>query len=90
MGEHSEGRCGLDNETGIHDVDSLRHPGDDARDPGEAAEMKKVKQLLAAERTMLNFLQRLSGVASQAARYVAALEGTGVRVLDTRKTWGEK
>lgn len=35
---------------------------------------------------MLNFLQRMSGVASQAARFAAALEGTGVRVLDTRKT----
>jgi nicotinate-nucleotide pyrophosphorylase (carboxylating) len=44
------------------------------------------RSLLSAERTMLNFLQRMSGVASQAARYVAALEGTGVRVLDTRKT----
>ncbi|HEX7879968.1 MAG TPA: carboxylating nicotinate-nucleotide diphosphorylase [Candidatus Eisenbacteria bacterium] len=44
------------------------------------------RSLLSAERTMLNFVQRLSGVASQVARYVAAIEGTGVRVLDTRKT----
>lgn len=42
--------------------------------------------LLAGERTALNFLQRLSGVASQAARYVAAVAGTGVRIIDTRKT----
>lgn len=42
--------------------------------------------LLTAERTALNFLQRLSGIATQAARYAAAVEGTGVRVVDTRKT----
>ena len=42
--------------------------------------------LLTAERTALNFLQRLSGVATLTARYVAAVEGTGARVLDTRKT----
>jgi nicotinate-nucleotide pyrophosphorylase (carboxylating) len=42
--------------------------------------------LLAGERTALNFLARLSGVATLAARCVAAVEGTGARVLDTRKT----
>jgi nicotinate-nucleotide pyrophosphorylase (carboxylating) len=42
--------------------------------------------LLTAERTALNFLQRLSGVATLTARYVAAIAGTGARVLDTRKT----
>src|SRR5215218_2404038 len=42
--------------------------------------------LLTAERTALNFLQRLSGVATMTARYVEAVAGTGVRVLDTRKT----
>lgn len=42
--------------------------------------------ILTAERTALNFLQRLSAVATAASRYVAALEGTGVRVADTRKT----
>src|SRR4051794_674951 len=42
--------------------------------------------LLTAERTALNFLQRLSGVATVTARYVAAVAGTGARVLDTRKT----
>ena len=42
--------------------------------------------LLTAERTALNFLQRLSGVATLTARYVQAIEGTGARVLDTRKT----
>ena len=42
--------------------------------------------LLSAERTALNFLQRLSGVATMAARCVAEIEGTGARILDTRKT----
>jgi nicotinate-nucleotide pyrophosphorylase (carboxylating) len=42
--------------------------------------------LLAAERTALNFLQRLSGIATQARRYADALRGTKVRILDTRKT----
>jgi nicotinate-nucleotide pyrophosphorylase (carboxylating) len=42
--------------------------------------------LLAGERTALNFLCHLSGVATFTARFVRAAEGTGVRVLDTRKT----
>ena len=42
--------------------------------------------LLTAERTALNFIQRLSGVATQTRRYVAAVQGTGVRIVDTRKT----
>lgn len=42
--------------------------------------------ILTAERTALNFLQRLSGIATQAARYAAAVKGTRVRVVDTRKT----
>lgn len=42
--------------------------------------------LLSAERTALNLLQRLSGVATLTARYVEAIAGTGARLLDTRKT----
>jgi nicotinate-nucleotide pyrophosphorylase (carboxylating) len=42
--------------------------------------------LLAAERTALNFLGRLSGVATLTARYVEAVAGTGAAILDTRKT----
>jgi nicotinate-nucleotide pyrophosphorylase (carboxylating) len=42
--------------------------------------------ILVAERTALNFLQRLSGVATMTARYVRAIDGTGARILDTRKT----
>lgn len=42
--------------------------------------------LLVAERTALNFLQRLSGVATLTARFVVAVQGTGARIVDTRKT----
>jgi nicotinate-nucleotide pyrophosphorylase (carboxylating) len=42
--------------------------------------------ILIAERTALNFMQRLSGVATQASRYVKEIEGTGAKVVDTRKT----
>jgi len=42
--------------------------------------------LLAAERTALNFLGHLSGIATLTARYVEAVDGTGARILDTRKT----
>jgi nicotinate-nucleotide pyrophosphorylase (carboxylating) len=44
------------------------------------------RALLAAERVALNFMQRLSGVASMTARYVDAVRGTRARILDTRKT----
>jgi nicotinate-nucleotide pyrophosphorylase (carboxylating) len=42
--------------------------------------------MLAAERTLLNFLQRLSGVATLTRRYVDAVAGTAARIYDTRKT----
>lgn len=42
--------------------------------------------LLAAERTALNFVQRLSGVATVTRRFVDAVAGTGATILDTRKT----
>lgn len=45
-----------------------------------------VRSLLAAERTALNFLQRLSGIATVSRRYVDAVAGTGARICDTRKT----
>ncbi|MGN6664129.1 MAG: carboxylating nicotinate-nucleotide diphosphorylase [Solirubrobacterales bacterium] len=53
------------------------------------------RALLAAERTALNFLGHLSGVATLTSRYVEAVAGTGVSILDTRKTtpsqrWLEK
>ena len=44
------------------------------------------RELLSAERTCLNFLQTLSAVATQTARYVAAAQGTKAAIVDTRKT----
>ncbi len=46
----------------------------------------QARSILTAERTMLNFIQLLSGTATQTAAYVAAVEGTHAKVLDTRKT----
>ncbi len=42
--------------------------------------------ILQAERTALNFFQRMCGIATQTARYVQAVRGTGAKILDTRKT----
>lgn len=46
----------------------------------------RARSLLSAERTLLNFVQLLSGTATRTAHYVALLEGTDTRLLDTRKT----
>ena len=42
--------------------------------------------ILSCERVILNFLQRMSGVATMTRKFVDAVEGTRVRILDTRKT----
>ena len=44
------------------------------------------RSILAAERTALNFLQRMSGIATATSSYVAAVFGTGAHIVDTRKT----
>jgi nicotinate-nucleotide pyrophosphorylase (carboxylating) len=56
--------------------------------PGDAlAEIAgRTRALLGAERTALNFVQRMSGVATATRAYVDAVAGTGARILDTRKT----
>jgi len=46
----------------------------------------RTQSIVTGERVALNFLQRLSGVATLTRRFVQAVEGTGVRILDTRKT----
>lgn len=46
----------------------------------------KIRSLLQTERLMLNIMQRMSGIATMTARYVKRVEGTGCRILDTRKT----
>src|SRR5256884_482574 len=45
-----------------------------------------LRSLLSAERVILNFLQHLSGVATQTSRYVRRVDGTGAKIYDTRKT----
>ncbi len=44
------------------------------------------RAILTGERTALNFLQRMSGIATTTSKYVKAVEGTNVKILDTRKT----
>ncbi|HEY7622266.1 MAG TPA: carboxylating nicotinate-nucleotide diphosphorylase [Solirubrobacteraceae bacterium] len=57
------------------------------RDGGPVLDVEgSAAALLSAERTALNLLQRLSGVATLTARYVEAVRGTRARVFDTRKT----
>ena len=57
------------------------------REPGLLAEIVgDAAAILCGERVALNFLGRLSGIATLTALYVRAVEGTGVRILDTRKT----
>ena len=60
----------------------------DAVTPGTvmAAITGNARHVFSAERVALNFLNRLSGVASLTRRYVEAIEGTGARICDTRKT----
>ncbi len=57
------------------------HPGDRL-----AAIEGKVAGILRAERAALNFLQRLSGIATETAKYVEAISGTKALITDTRKT----
>ncbi|MEK7753870.1 MAG: carboxylating nicotinate-nucleotide diphosphorylase [Acidobacteriota bacterium] len=71
-------------------VDSLelKLVSGDRAGPGQVvAEVSgRARTLLECERTALNFLQRLSGVATLTRRYAEAVAGTGCRILDTRKT----
>ena len=69
------------------DLTLLRHDGDlCSADELIATVRGSARTLLQYERVALNFLQRLSGVATLARRFADAVAGTGCRVLDTRKT----
>jgi len=72
---------------GIDSIELLKRSGDRA-EPGEclARVHGSARLLLTAERTALNFIQRLSGVATLAHQFSAAMAGTKCRILDTRKT----
>jgi len=64
-----------------------KHDGDEVRHGETVAEVRgQARRLLECERTALNFLQRLSGVATMARAFVDQVKGTGCKVLDTRKT----
>lgn len=73
---------------GVEDVDNLVVEGQWREEvPAEVLLASgSARGLLAAERTALNFLGHLSGIATLTARYVEAVEGTGAHILDTRKT----
>lgn len=60
----------------------------DAVEPGQLLGIVRgdARVLLSGERVALNFLQRMSGIATYTRRMAAALEGTGTRLVDTRKT----
>jgi len=57
-------------------------------EPGDRVAMVtgKAASILKAERVALNFLQHLSGIATETAKYVTAVSGTEAKILDTRKT----
>ena len=67
-------------------ISILKRDGSRVR-PGDAVmRLSGGRSLLTAERTALNFLQRLSGVATLTSAYAARLKGTRARIYDTRKT----
>lgn len=66
---------------------SFLSDGEEVDNLDKIAEVKgEAISLLKAERTALNFLQRLSGIASQTGKFVRLLQGTKTKILDTRKT----
>ena len=72
---------------GVDELVLLRHDGDCVNAGGLIATVSgNARTLLECERVALNFLQRLSGVATLARRFADAVAGTGCRILDTRKT----
>jgi len=72
---------------GVARLETHKRSGDRAAAGDKIASVEgSARTLLACERVALNFLQRLGGVATIAARYVERVAGTGCKVLDTRKT----
>ncbi|TMA34058.1 MAG: carboxylating nicotinate-nucleotide diphosphorylase [Deltaproteobacteria bacterium] len=69
------------------EIEAIRDEGD-AAGPGDGVLRIKgsLRAILTGERTALNLLQRLCGIATLTKEYVKALEGTKTRLLDTRKT----
>lgn len=72
---------------GSIDALPLINDGDRVERGSKLAQMSgKVATILRGERTALNFLQRMSGIATETARYVKAVEGCHAQIVDTRKT----
>ena len=68
-------------------IDALRRDGDRVQAGDVVAVLRgRTQVLLVAERTSLNLLSRVSGIATHTRAWADALEGTGAQVLDTRKT----
>jgi nicotinate-nucleotide pyrophosphorylase (carboxylating) len=73
--------------TMYYQLNLAKHDGDTINDGEIIAEVRaSARTLLECERTALNFLQRLSGVATLARAFVEQVKGTNCKVLDTRKT----
>lgn len=72
---------------GVENLTVLHRDGERLSEGDRIAEVRGLaRTLLECERVALNFLQRLSGVAALAHEFAAIVEGTGCKVLDTRKT----
>jgi len=72
---------------GVKSIELWKQSGDRARNDECIARVRgSARTLLTCERTALNFMQRLSGVATLASQFAAAVAGTKCKVLDTRKT----
>ncbi|MCO5228240.1 MAG: carboxylating nicotinate-nucleotide diphosphorylase [Thermomicrobiales bacterium] len=69
------------------EFEALKSNGESVSNPERIAIVRgNARNILTAERTALNFVQRLSGVATITAEYVTAIAGTKARIVDTRKT----
>lgn len=69
------------------DFRCLKEDGDEVDEGDEIAVVEgKVRSILKGERLALNFLQRMSGIATKTRRYVDRVKGYDVRIVDTRKT----
>lgn len=85
--------CGLElavEAFGMRGVSDVRQLVDDAQRVSTGTELLALEgdaaSILSAERTALNVVQRLAGVATLTRRFVDAIDGTGASILDTRKT----
>lgn len=69
------------------DLEVIKRDGDEVTPGDEILRVNgKAQSILTAERTVLNFMQRMSGIASYTHKMVEIVAGTGAKILDTRKT----